>query len=554
MSEFISGAGPVSKIPGGDEKADNKGMENPFFLKKDAPPLVFKPLDVAFAVIMLVMGFLMIKLVFSSDQGLGVSVFTLLFCGTLIYWFRANQIKLPRASYLYLGLILITGLYFLIFDNPLLKSLALILLIFMVIYYVMSVTGLRTGKRLDQYLGFDLFDGLLGIPFAHLSSGPKILNAHMKSTKNGRNILFLIAGLILAIPVCVFVVSLLQSADAAFEHLWNKLSYSFFSDAIKNIFQLILAIPIACYLFGLLYGSKNQAGQALRQEAEALAALEKARFLPGLLVIGLITPLLILYLIFFFSQSAYFLAAFSGLLPEGFSYSEYARRGFFELCTVSGINFAFILVLLLLTKKSQGKSRLYQIYSTLLSLFSLALIIMSLRKMLLYIDIYGLTPLRLYTSWFMVLLLLLFIFSGIQSFSAKFVVLKWGAIATVAMFLILCFSNPDLQIARYNVEGYASGKLEQLDVSTLSSLGDSATPYLLEVIEMGKTSAEQKDTAHDILQFKLGRLDQEDWRSFSLAGWFSQQSLREYESKYGVREFHLESDEDWYERDMVLER
>ena len=48
------------------------------------------------------------------------------------------------------------------------------------------------------------------------------------------------------------------------------------------------------------------------------------------------------YLAYLFSQLAYFVGGFSGILPEGFTRAEYARRGFFEMTCLAGVNLALM--------------------------------------------------------------------------------------------------------------------------------------------------------------------------------------------------------------------
>ena len=285
----------------------------------------------------------------------------------------------------------------------------------------------------------------------------------------------------------------------------------------KNILQFLISLPLACYFFAVLYGGKKPRRDA--QSAHKLAA--RLRFLPELLIIGGITPLLLIYAIFFFAQTAYFLSAFSGLPPQGYIYAEYARRGFFELCAVSGVNFTVIFTLMFFSKKGSGQGLLYRVYTMILSLCSIALIIISLRKMLLYIQMYGLTLLRVYTSWFMLLLALVFIFIMVKTWRPRFNAAMWTAIATVGMFLLLCFANPDMQIARYNVRAYAEGRLPTIDVYMLQDLGDAAVPYLLQITQMEQVDVIDREIAKELLSDRQwqAKHNQQDWRAFNLTSY-----------------------------------
>ena len=113
---------------------------------------------------------------------------------------------------------------------------------------------------------------------------------------------------------------------------------------------------------------------------------------------------------FFISQAGYFLSAFTNSLPEGFTYADYARRGFFELFAIALINLGVTCFMSLFSKKAgREKPFALKFYSVMISVFTLILIATAMSKMIMYINRYGLTALRFYTSWFMVLLAMIFV-------------------------------------------------------------------------------------------------------------------------------------------------
>lgn len=506
------------------ELSKKKGVKEPIQYSKE---------DFLFSLAMPLLGFLFIKWIAapwanSYQMGAGVAAFTLCFIVAVLAWFGPRQLRQQREAAIYFAIVLLAGSHFMIYENPLLQRTGLGLLIVLAAYCVLVLGEKRIEKQLGSYLPLDMLGALVQLPFEYFGKLFAILLDGVKKRKNGRSLIMLLLGMLLALPACLYIGLLLKSADAAFEQFWHYIMENFFEDAAITAFQIFISIPVSMYLYGLVYGCRNHAGKAWlsRETAEGLA--EKSRFLPFYLVIGVITPILILYLMFFFSQTAYFLSAFSGFLPEGMVYSEYARRGFFELCTVSTINLAFIALLLFFTKES-GKRLLSRIYGSLFSLFSVALIAISLSKMLLYIDIYGLTPKRLYTSWFMAFLLVVFLFVIVRLWRPSFNMIKWWAAAAMAMFLVLCYANTDKLIARYNVEGYRAGRLQQLDVYLMDELGAEATPYLIEVLRDESEKNTYRNEVRQILKNKIDNGDREgDWRSLTLSGYRSRQLLMEH--------------------------
>jgi hypothetical protein len=96
-------------------------------------------------------------------------------------------------------------------------------------------------------------------------------------------------------------------------------------------------------------------------------------------------PILVIYCIFFASQGKVYLSAFSGVLPQNFSYAEYAREGFFQLCSVSIINLIIIVaVITFMKKKTKAASVLLKIVSLIFSVFTLVLIATAIAKLVMY--------------------------------------------------------------------------------------------------------------------------------------------------------------------------
>jgi hypothetical protein len=147
---------------------------------------------------------------------------------------------------------------------------------------------------------------------------------------------------------------------------------------------------------------------------------------------------------------------------------------------VSGINFGVIALAHLIAKRE--KVGILRGETAALCIFTIALIATAMSKMAMYIDYYGLTRLRVYTSWFMIVLLFLFILVLIRQFK-NFNGTRIAAVGCICLFLALCFGNVDGMIAKYNIDRYQAGTLENLDVAAFSELSDGAVPYLYELYQ-----------------------------------------------------------------------
>ena len=228
---------------------------------------------------------------------------------------------------------------------------------------------------------------------------------------------------------------------------------------------------------------------------ECRRAAKKVRVISAVTAATATLPLLAVYVIFFISQWKYYVSGFVGVLPDSTSYAQYAREGFFQLCTVAVINLLVIFSIYLFMRRN-GKGIVMRILSLAFSAATLALISTAIAKMVLYINRYGLTPKRVYSSWFMLVLAVVFLLVCVKQFAPKFKIVATTFFVTVAMFALLGLSGADSIIANYNVNAYLSGKLDSVDVYALEDLGDSAVPSLVRLAkhydkENGTSIAEQ---------------------------------------------------------------
>ena len=98
-------------------------------------------------------------------------------------------------------------------------------------------------------------------------------------------------------------------------------------------------------------------------------------------------------------HSRYLFGAFTRTLPEGFIVSQYAREGFFELCRVMAVNFVLLWLLTRLSAVPVRQHRGARLVCVLLLAESLLFALIAASKLWLYIDCFGLTPLRLQSCW-----------------------------------------------------------------------------------------------------------------------------------------------------------
>ena len=289
-------------------------------------------------------------------------------------------------------------------------------------------------------------------------------------------------GLLCAVPVLFVVVPLLIASDAAFSGMMENL----FGNAWETLLKAVFGVGMS--VFVIAYGFSLKTGRTARAKQGSFVGVE------NVYIISFLSAFAVCYLLYLFSQLAYFFSAFRGFLPEGeMTYAQYARKGFFEMCIIAVINLVMVFAALLLAKKQDGRvCRGIQILSTFIAVFTLIIIATAISKMVLYIGAYGMTCLRLTTSAFMVFLAVVFGSVILRIYSTKINVVKTALLTAGCVVLILGTVNVNRVCAQYNYESYINGKLDTVDVTTLYHLGDEGVPYLVKLAEGENTDLAQQ--------------------------------------------------------------
>lgn len=281
-----------------------------------------------------------------------------------------------------------------------------------------------------------------------------------------------LVGALCAVPVLAAVLPLLMRSDAAFEGLIGDI----FVDFWLRFLQLVLSLLLAALLFSFALTLKQlPAGDAPQREKRGIAT-------PAL--VAFLAVLSVCYVAYLVSQLAYFFSAFSGILPADytFTFADYARRGFFELCAIAAINLC-VMFFTILAARGDRPPLAVRILNCFIGLFTLLLIATALSKMALYIRHYGMTVLRVGTGAFMVLLAVVFVAMLLRCFLPRVRVLQTALLTAGVILLVLGAGDLNTRIANYNCDAYLDGRLQAVDVAYLTSLGDAGVPALLRLTE-----------------------------------------------------------------------
>ncbi len=434
------------------------------------PQRTFRPHDALSAVGCMLLGFLTMRyFVFYTDGFVTSAVFLLMFLSA-VWYHRKCGYKTQAGHKLLGGVICLFACSFSITASALLHTLTAAFLIMALCWYHYAVAH---GHSSIPRFFFYYLTGLHTLD--EFGAGYEIIGKSMKNSKTGSRIRMIALGLLVSLPLTFLVAGLLASADAGVEQLLEHIYNLITEDFIEIVWQLLLGMLVGAWMYAVLYAATNKERYPELCDAVFEQKLADKRIIPTLGLCASVTPICLLYAVYVISQISYFCSAFFGKLPDIMTYAQYARRGFFELCAIAVLNLLVILVTTGCCKRTENKQpKAAKIYGCVLCLFTLFIIATAIAKMIMYIDAYGLTRLRLYTTWFMVLLAIVFMVIFIRQFTAKLHTARILVTSFTVMLTLLVFSRPDALVAEYNITRWQNGTLENPDMHMICSLSDDA--------------------------------------------------------------------------------
>lgn len=312
-------------------------------------------------------------------------------------------------------------------------------------------------------------------------------------------------GLLIALPLLLVFGGLFVSADAAFESLATDLATLISHVALTGV----CAAFAAGALRGVCFGDASVAALGERATSPALRFTTAATVLASLDLLFLV----------FVAVQARWLFGGAALVQEttGLTVAEYARRGFFELVTAAALVVPVLLVAEWATLRNGPKQETsFRALATLLVLLVGVLLVSALQRMLLYVQTFGLTELRLYTTAFMVWLALAcgwLAITVLRGVRARF---AFGALVQgLAVLAGLHLANPDALITRVNL-ARASSTGPAFDAAyAAGALSADAVPALLDALPRLPSGTREEVAKH--LSSRWGRASTRDWRSWNWA-------------------------------------
>lgn len=321
-------------------------------------------------------------------------------------------------------------------------------------------------------------------------------------------------GLLLTLPIIILFGLLLGSADVVFgDFLEGSISWLNFTHPevvinhamVVGLFAWVCMVGYKLLLMGPIVN--NAEGQIVKPIVAEFR--REFGFRLGMIETGMILGSVdVLFGLFVIVQARYLFGGEENITAQGYTYSEYARRGFFEILAVSIMTMGLIIVLDYFTSRKQEQENLFRGLAITMIVLTMVLLVAAFLRLGLYEGEFGFTRLRVMTQVFIVWLGVLFAVL-VGCLVSKRNEIFWIGCVFVAIGFVgtLNLMNMDGFIASQNVDRFEdTGKL---DVDYLLLLSDDAIPSIVPLLAGNNADEEWYETLVSGLGHQLYVLDQD---------------------------------------------
>lgn len=423
----------------------------------------------------------------------------------------------PRAIFL-MPLIAVFAASSFVRVEPMTQFLAVVLTLFLMGLLAVTYTD---GRWLEYDLGQYAL-GFLRLAWSAVSKGFRFRAPAAAGTSDSRNgrarIWPVLRGLLLALPIVLIFGALLGSADLVFRRELDSLIELFSLERLPEyIFRLIYILLAAWTLLGVYLHAATVSPSVPGLDNRLSAAARFLGFTEATIVLGSVTALFAAFVIV---QFQYFFGGAENIGLDGYTFAEYARRGYGELMTVAILSLLLILVLGAVTRReSPGRQRLFSAMSALIVMLVGVMLVSAYQRLALYEMAYGFTRLRTYVHvsliWLGVLLAVVVV---LEILRRERLFAPAALLAALGFALTITVLNVDAFIVRQNVGRALLG--QGLDVPHIATLSTDSVPPLVEFFLADSTPEETRDAIGAALACRLEAAPERalpDWRAFTVS-------------------------------------
>lgn len=464
-------------------------------------------------------------LFWKQDLGISVLLFTIPIIWITTKLLKGN-IKNKKALLISIPIIVLSSTYF-IFDNLTFYLINIVLI--PILYLIMIIWAISDFqiKSIIYKIILMIFEPLnyIGdvIRAVLKEFNPKEKDEQIGEKKEKNNIFKAVCftGII-----ALIVIGLLCSADNEFAKIFSTI----FKDInIFNVSELtgrIIIIIIAFFYFAGFFMNMLDKENGLKEFEKD----EKAEKKESYTIRMMLTVLNVVYLVFCFTQIKVLFT------EQNIKYSEFARKGFFQLMIVSLINIVMILKANNKNLKETEKQEKYKkTMCIVMVIFTLIIIISAFARMTLYQQNYGYTRLRILVDYTLITEIILLIPTIIYILKNKIDLIKTYFVIIITMYCLVNFINIDKIIMKNNFNRYK--ETGYIDLNYLMEMNNSdLIEQLLELkdteFKYSEKAYSQSDTDKQEIQEQIGKQQRE--LNGYLASW-----KKSFNETHTLAEFNL---------------
>lgn len=447
-----------------------------------------------FWLLVILLGWVFDFLFWEKPWGVNFVIYVSLCIVTGIYLLRTDGLRLSRSG----GLLLLPVAFFAAVTffrrEPMTVFLSVAMTLFLMGVFALTYLG-------GNWMRYRIFDYLIGYLslFGSVLARPLGFAAEVKhdqpslSEKRSSPLWSILRGIAIALPVIAVFASLLSSADLVFAKRFEEFVELFNLENLPEyIFRMVYILVFAYALAGVFLHAAQKSDDTVEQKNLIPSFLG---FTESAIVLGSVT---VLFAAFVVIQFQYFFGGQANINIEGYTFSEYARRGFGELVAVAFFSLLMLLGLGGITKRETEIQR--RVFSGLgIAMVGLVLVmqVSAFQRLVLYENAYGFSRLRTYTHVFMLWLAVLLIAVVVLELLKRERAIGFAMVlASLAFVASLGLLNVDAFIVRQNIQreinGYAEiaavgndsetarGERVELDTQYFFELSDDSIPALVD--------------------------------------------------------------------------
>jgi len=499
-----------------------------------------------FWLFVILLGWVFDFLFWKKPVGINFFIYVVLCLGTGIFLLKEDGLRPSRRSRLLLVPIALLAAITFIRLEPMTMFLSISMTLFLMgVFALTYLSGQWTRYGLlDYFIGYlRLFGSMIVRPLGFAAEVRR--EQPFSGERRASHIWPIVRGIVIALPVVAIFASLLSAADPIFENRFQEFIDLFNIDNLPEyVFRLVYILVFAYALAGTFLHAAQKSGEELDERSLVSPFLG---FMESTIVLG---SVIILFITFVVIQFQYFFGGHANISLDGYTYSEYARKGFGELVAVAFFSLLLLLGLGTITRRETDlKRKTFSALGVTLVGLVIVMLVSAFQRLMLYEFAYGFSRLRTYTHVFMIWLgLLLVVVVILEVLRRERSIGLTMVLALLGFVFSLGVLNVDGFIVKQNIQREVSNSADttftqrrsDLDAQYFLDLSDDAVPALVSAFtnDIVPENVREKIGAALVCKQYTSRGDKHlPWQAFHLSPMIAGTEINKVNQKLGAYTF-----------------